>query len=306
MKILDVPKSGKCGNVVVFRSRFGLCLREWVTPRNIQSPARDHMHAVFGNASQMWGGKLTQAQRDRWSLAGGEVMSHPRLAQRGPLTGEQLFTGINSVPGCVHLPPVWEPPARVVFNLSPVRQLVITNDEDGVRLFLRLAAAPTEDIMVFGREPCSAGRSKRRNISYLGLLPPPVGGLSEITALYKARYGEPLPGRKVFIVTCQQKNGWKGLDQEASEVVPDRPEGKQVASEATASGVPAPTGVGNSQKPLMHKGCTWDAEGTATPLVRPSPEGTEPGVMGGKAAGAALREDGRGGGTDVSGAGPGS
>ena len=193
--------------------------------------------------------------------------------------------------GCVHLPPVWEPPARVVFNLSPVRELVITNDEDGVRLFLRLAAAPTEDIMVFGQEPCSAGRSKRRNVSYLGLLPPPVGGLSEITALYKARYGEPRPGRKVFIVTCQQKNGWKGLDQEASEVVPDRPEAQQMASEAAASGAPVPAETGNSQKPFMHKGCTWDAEGSATPVARPSPEGAETGVMGGKAAVAAFGGD---------------
>ncbi len=307
MKILDVPKSGRFRNVVAFRSRFGLCLREWVTPRNIVTPARDHMHAVFGSASQMWGGKLTQAQRDRWSLAGGEVMSHPRLAQRGPLTGEQFFTGINSVLGCVHLPPVWEPPARVVFNLSPVRQLVITNNEDGVRLFLRLAAAPTEDIMVFGQEPCSAGRNKRRNVSYLGLLPPPVGGLSEITDLYKARYGEPRPGRKVFIVTCQQKNGWKGLDQEASEVVPGWPEGQQVASEAAMRGVTRPAdasleGVavlaetGTSQKALMHKGCTRGAEGFNTPAVRHSPEGAETGMHGGKAAVATLGESGGAGG----------
>ena len=119
-----------------------------------------------------------------------------------------------------------------MFNLSPVRQLVITNDEEGVRLFLRLAAAPTEDIMVFGQEPCSAGRSKRRNVSYLGLLRPAVDGLSEITGLYKAKYGEPRPGTKVFIVTSQQKNGWKGFDQETNEVVPNRPEGQQSASAA--------------------------------------------------------------------------
>src|ERR1039457_7637613 len=63
---------------------------------------------------------------------------------------------------------------------------------------------------VFGQEPCSSGRSKRRNVAYLGLLPPPVDGWSDITYLYRARYGEPRPGMRVFIVTCQQKNGWKG------------------------------------------------------------------------------------------------
>ncbi len=216
-----------------------------------------------------------------------------------PLTGEQLFTGINSVLGCVNLPPIMEPPVRVVFNLSPVREQVITNDEGGVRLFLRLAAAPTEDIMVFGQEPCCAGRNKRRNVSYLGLLPPTVGGLSEITALYKARYGEPRPGRKVFIVTCQQKNGWKGLDQEASEVVPDRPEGQQEASGAGAQGVarPADAGLqgvaalvetGTSQKPLMYKGCTRGEKESATPVVRPPQEGAKTVIQGGKAALAAF------------------
>ena len=79
--------------------------------------------------------------------------------------------------------------------------------------------------MVFGQAPCSAGRNKRRNVSYLGLLPPRMDGMSDITDLYKAKFGEPRPGTKVFIVTCQQKNGWQGFDQETSAVVPDRPEG---------------------------------------------------------------------------------
>jgi hypothetical protein len=208
-------------------------------------------------------------------------MSHPRCGQNGPLTGEQFFTGINSVLGCVGLPPLWEPPARVIFQLSPVRGLVATNDENGVRLFLELASLPTEDIMVFGQAPCSAGRSKRRNVSYLGLLPPGQDGLSEITDLYRARFGEPRPGTKVFIVTCQQKNGWKGFDHESSEIVPDR-----------SGGMQASTTVVNSSKPLMHKGCTRDAQGTIAIPIPDSQGGLEPktpvaeaaGAMDGKAA----------------------
>ncbi len=227
-----------------------------------------------------------------------------RQCRVGPLVEHQAQRGLtSSVLGCVHLPPVYEPPARIVFNLSPVRQLVITNDEEGVRLFLRLAAAPTEDIMVFGQEPRSAGRNKRRNVSYLGLLPPPVDGLSEITNLYKARYGEPRPGRKVFVVTCQQKNGWEGLDQEASEVVPDRPAGQQVMSEAAVRGVPLPVAAslqgaaalaetGSSQKPLMHKGCTRGAIGFATPVVNLPQEGAHTAVQSGKAAVATFGESG--------------
>ena len=284
MKILFHPASGRWGNQVAFQSRFGQALRNYVVPRNRRTAAQQHMRRVFGSNPQMWGGKLSQAQRDLWNVEGPKVWSHPRCGTRGKLTGEQFFTGINSVLGCVGLPALWVPPARVVFNLSVVRELVATNDERGVRLFLRLAAPPTEDIMVFGQEPCSAGRSKRRNVSYLGLLPTSEDGMSEITDLYKAKFGEPRPGTKVFIVTCQQKNGWKGFDQESSAIVPDQPEGSQASAE-----------VVNSQKPLMYKGCTKDAEGNSALPIPDSQGGAEPEVPGGVAGREAL---GGGGGAD--------
>ena len=55
MKILDIAQSGKRGQVVAFQSRFGLCLRQWVIPKNTITPAREHMRAVFGgNAHALW------------------------------------------------------------------------------------------------------------------------------------------------------------------------------------------------------------------------------------------------------------
>ena len=256
MKILFHPASGRWANQVAFKSRYGQAMRSYCVPQNRRTPAQQHARMIFGHNSSTWGPGLSQEQRDRWNIAGPEVMSHPRCGQRGPLTGEQFFSAINSVLGCVGLPALTEPPARVIFQLSPVRGLVATNDESGVRLFIKLAAPPTEDIMVFGQAPCSAGRSKRRNVSYLGLVAPAQDGLSEITGLYKAKFGEPRPGTKVFIVTCQHKDGWKGLDQETSEIVPNLPEGLQTAPEP-----------GNSQVPLMHKGCTPDAQGTCAPAI---------------------------------------
>src|SRR5512137_2104005 len=103
MKILDVPKSGKCGQVVAFQSRYGLCLREWVVPRNTITAARQRRRAEFGSNSQRWSRALSQEQRDRWSAAGGRVMSHPRLAQRGPLTGQQFWQSVSSLRAVVGL-----------------------------------------------------------------------------------------------------------------------------------------------------------------------------------------------------------
>ena len=257
MKVLDIPSSGKRGTVVAYHSRFGLCHRALVVPANTQTPARQHMRRAFGNFARAWGDGLTQAQRDRCDQAGPKVQSASRLGS-GPLTGQQHFQGINSARACIGLPPLWEPPAPVVFDPNPVGQLLITNDEDGVRLRLMVTAPVTEHIMVFGQAPCSAGRRKRRNVSYLGLLSAAQNGLSDITAMYIARYGAPRPGERVFIVTRQQKDGWEGYDQQTSEIVPAAPQGQQAITTAAST-----------LQPAMHKGCTRDAQGIGS---QPTPE----------------------------------
>ena len=202
------------------------------------TPAREHSCAIFGGNSRKWGGKLSEEQRDRWTLAGAQAMSHPRLGQKGPLTGQQFWQAISTVRAIVGLPETLEVPARPVFSHSNVGRLVSEDGPDGVRLFLVVAGELNEDIMVFGQEPCSRGRYKRRNVSYLGLVPPPIGGLSEITRLYKAKFGEPRPGRKIFIVTCQEKDGWKGLDHETSATVPERPKELQATAETADGHIP--------------------------------------------------------------------
>ena len=131
--------------------------------------------------------------------------------------------GINSARARLGLDMLLLPPAPVVFGLNPVGQLVIPNDDNGIRLLLSVSSPVAEDIMVFGQAPCSSGRRKRRNVSYLGLLPTAQAGLSDITALYVARFGEPAAGQRVFIVTRQQKDGWRGFDLETHKIVPDKP-----------------------------------------------------------------------------------
>ena len=264
MKILDTPRSGKCGQSVAFQSRFGLCLRQHVPQKAALTPARQHSCAVFGGNSRKWGARLSDEQHHRWILAGAQVMSHPRLGQKGPLTGQQFWQAISTVRAIVGLPETLEVPACPVFSQSKVGRLVSENGADGVRLYLEVSGELNEDIMVFGQEPCSRGRYKRRNVSYLGLLPPPIGGRSEITRLYKAKFGEPRPGQKVFIVTCQEKDGWKGLDLETSATVPERPKDLQVTAE-----------TGNGDIPYMHTGCTGDAKGTIASVGSQSPGGTE-------------------------------
>ena len=236
-----------------------------------------HMRDIFGSSSRGWGLKLTEPQRQRWVQAALTVPSHPSLGQYSHLSGQQLCVKINSTLRCVGQPPLDEPPAPVVFGPNPVGDLVIVNDEEGgVRLLLSVGPA-TEDIMLFGQAPCSAGRMKHRRVNYLGLLGPATNGQCDITAPYVARFGQPRPGQKVFVVTCQQKNGWKAQDHVTSAIVPPSPlpgeargtpetQAQAVAPTETPEAQPAPPQPSSSSPSAVYKGSTPAAPGLHSSL----------------------------------------
>jgi len=223
MKVIDTPRTNKIGNMVAYISPYGQCYHAYVVPRNPRTEPQMHMRHIFGSSSNGWGVKLTEAQRQRWVQAALTAPSQPSLGQYSHLSGQQLCVKINSTLRCVGQPSLDEPPAPVVFGTNPVGDLVIVNDEGGgVRLLLSVGPA-TEDIMLFGQAPCSFGPTKRRRVNYLGLLGSATNGQCDITAPYVARFGQLSPGQKVFVVTCQEKNGWKAQDRVASAIVPPRP-----------------------------------------------------------------------------------
>ena len=48
---------------------------------------------------------------------------------------------------------------------------------------------------------------------FLGVLPEEAGETADINALYAARFGVPPAGKRVFIRTVQQINGWQDRPQ---------------------------------------------------------------------------------------------
>ena len=223
MKVIDTPRTGKIGTQVAYASPFGQCVHAYVVPRNPQTPAQVRMRTIFGSSARAWSLSLTDSQRELWALAALHVPSQPWLGHYAHLSGQQLWVKINSTLRCIGQAPVTAPPALAVFGPSPVGELTMGyDDEGGLRLRLNVATV-TEDIMLFGQAPCSQGRMKPRQLCYLGLLGPVVDGQCDITAQYTARHGQPAAGRKVFIVTCQERNGWKAPDQATNAIVPPRP-----------------------------------------------------------------------------------
>ena len=167
------------------------------------------MRGEFGDFARAFSRVLTQAQRDVWNEVGPKVRSKTRLGS-GPLTGQQLFQSLNSARACIRRGGLLLlPTAQVIFNPSPVGRLTATNGKEGVRLLVKVSGPVTEDIMVFGQAPCSAGRSKRRNVAYLGLLPAPQNGISDIRDMYMLP-GMANRGRARDLYRYPPAEGWLG------------------------------------------------------------------------------------------------
>ena len=219
MKILDIPQSGKFGISVSLHTRYGQSRRPLIVPHDPRTPAQLYVRAVLGRVASRWRG-ITESQRGGWTAGGRNVQSRPRLGQSGYLTGCQFFSKINFVLAYLKEPMLDEPPERPVFDPNLVGELIITNTGGVTGLKLSVPSAPARHTLVLGTFPRSAGVSYIRRFVILGLLPEPEGGFSDIRKLYIDRFGEPTVGKRVFICTAQQINGWQDTPKRTSAIVP--------------------------------------------------------------------------------------
>ncbi len=87
-------------------------------------------------------------------------------------------------------------------------ELVITNIRGKIALKLRITGPPVQYTLVQGPAPKRSAVRLVQKFPFLGLLPPPKGGWSDITELYVARHGLPRAGMAIWIRTCQHIDGW--------------------------------------------------------------------------------------------------
>jgi hypothetical protein len=241
MKFRDVPQSGSRGNTVASRNRSGPYHRQRVAP---DQPATNAQCATWDNmadASRLWN-LLEEERRVGWEEFAKSVHSRPNLGLSGPLSGCLLFKKLNRVLATCLRPPLLDPPPLPEFERNPVEGFEICKADESISLILKVspklaweARPPLEDIMVQSWAPFHTGTLKNDLYAFLGLLPPPEDGQSDITELYLKklkewrklrykRYQVPLEGSKIFVRVLQQVNGWVyelGVFQ-ASALVPVR------------------------------------------------------------------------------------
>jgi len=219
MKIRDVPQSGHLGTFISYRTRYGQFRRPYVIPKDPQTPAQLRHRRNMGRAATNWR-TLTEIQRAAWMAFASQFESRSKLGQSGRLAGYNLYVKINSNLADIGEPPVVEPPSYPEFGENPGGNLTITNDGGVIALKLAVAGAPARHTLVLGTKPLSTGRSFPGRFTFLGLLPEPIGGVSDITEMYKGIYGRVPVNMRIFIRTVQQVNGWKSLPKQANAVVP--------------------------------------------------------------------------------------
>jgi hypothetical protein len=221
MKILDIPQSGKFLNSVSVRTRYGQARRPLVIPKDPKTPRQLRSRSTLGHVAPRWR-RLTDDQRTAWTAGGRKIHSRPRLGQSGPLTGCQFFTMLNCNLASIGLERIVLPTERPTFSANPVDKLVITNTGGDIDLKLAVRGTPVPYSIVLGTAPCSAGISYATHFVILGLLPAPEAGFSNIRKLYVDVFGVPPVGKRVFIRTRQQIDGWEGLPKQTTAIVPGR------------------------------------------------------------------------------------
>jgi len=226
MRVVDVPQRGKRGKIIASRNRFGAYQKECVPPKQ---PGTRAQRSAWGNMtelSRLWN-ELSDKRREAWNRLASEVESRRSLGQSGPLDGILLFKKINAVLRTVGREQVLDPPPLPTFGPNPVAGFTVREHRGGIAL--KVIVSPDvrwedrparEDLMVFAWAPCNSGVAKNGLYAFLGLLPAPINGESDITELYlkklkewrklkHKRYHLPLEGSRIFIRVWQQVNGWE-------------------------------------------------------------------------------------------------
>ncbi len=165
---------------------------------------------------------LTDEERQAWESRARRHRRGGWAAHRVRRQGRKLFFKANFHRLALQQALLTDPPRSGTFRAAPIVQLVITNHAGRIVINVRVSGAPTEGVMVSSWRPLNAGVMVWKKFVRLTPLPPPKGGLCDITRPYVEKYGVPQVGKKIFI-RIQQMNDYLGsLAYTASAIV--RPE----------------------------------------------------------------------------------
>jgi hypothetical protein len=204
--------SGRVGDKVYVNGRFGQIVRPYVPPRNPRSPLQTQTRQGFGALASQWRGIAPEA-RFAWDAAS--------IRDRTGISGYSYFMKLNAARIHIGLARLDYPPSqRPGFNVNSVAEVAVVVNGGQASIKLHVPSPPGQYTLVEVAAPVSAGVRFVQGYRYVGLLPAPVDGWSDITELVVARFGEPTPGKALFIRSRQQTDGWMDAGKVTSALVP--------------------------------------------------------------------------------------
>ncbi len=207
MKTQSILKSGRVGQAVYLKGRYGYVVRQYVQPRDPGTPDQLEKRRNLVAVCNRWR-TLTPEQRAAWGIAAAEDDFVTETGALVRLNGYNFFKRLNTRRAALGLPQFVLPPPKPFFYPNPVAELVITNIGGKIILKLRVTGQPAQYTLVQGPAPKGSAVRLVQKFPFLGLLPPPKGGWSDITELHVGRYGVPKVGAAIWIRTCQHIDGW--------------------------------------------------------------------------------------------------
>ena len=193
--------------VVYLETRHGKVARQYVCPRNPRTAEQQAHRQNVCAVSARWR-TLTPEQHGAWCVAAAENDFTDETGGPVHLSGYTFFMSLNTRRADLGLAQFDLPPARPFFDGNPVVELAIANSGGKITLKLRVPSPPVQYTLVYAAAPVGSAVRYVRLFPFLGLLPPPKDGWSDITDLYVARFGVPKPNQAIWVRICQHIDGW--------------------------------------------------------------------------------------------------
>jgi hypothetical protein len=208
MKIRDVPQTGSLGETVTYQNRYGQIRRQKIVPRDPRTRVQMERRAAFQRARDFWG-TLTDEQFLAWDTVGSKRRTRAVLGRSSAVPGYLVSVSVNTHLATLGLPMVADPPPIPVFPANPVVRLMAITTGTAVSLKLQLSRKPGQSVLVFGVRPQGPGVTYVDHYTLLGVLPDEDDQVVDITELYVCKFGVPPAGKRIYIQTLQQINGWR-------------------------------------------------------------------------------------------------
>lgn len=205
MLIIAPPQSGSVAAQTSSRNRSGQYIRSRANPVQPRTPAQVAARARFTTCSSAWRG-LTAAQQAAWQAFAASFTTVNRIGTTINLTGTQCFVKVNCVNLLLGRAIVDIPPALPTFVACSMTGLTAVAATPAITLTGTAPATGTSN-MVFASPQESAGVSFNGKYAYLSDVGSSGTVPYEFHAIYAAKYGALISGKKIFVKVVQEQAG---------------------------------------------------------------------------------------------------